>query len=73
MRPCMITINSWSGPPPTPGIYMKAPRGRTAYEVLSFAPARAGSKIFGRVKCRRLPPGEIPEGATIFEWKWSKR
>lgn len=70
---CTLTINSWAGPIPTPGVYLKSVRGRTAYEIVTFSPARPGAASFGRVRCRRLPPSEIPEGATIFEWQWAKR
>ncbi len=70
---CTITINSWEGRAPTPGVYFKTPFGRTAYEVISFTATRPGSKTFGRVRCRRLSPSEIPDGATVFHWRWSRR
>lgn len=73
MTPCTLTINSWHFAPPTPGIYLKSARGRTAYEVIEFKPCRPGSETYGRIKCRRLPPSEIPEGATVIEWCWAKR
>ncbi|WP_234053714.1 MULTISPECIES: hypothetical protein [unclassified Xanthobacter] len=68
-----LTVNGWDGPPPMPGIYLKAPKGRTAYEVLAFWSARAGSKIVGRLRCRRLEPKEIPAGATVIAWYWAQR
>lgn len=68
-----LTVNSWAGPLPTPGTYLKAPRGRTAYEVLAFLPARAGARTLGRLRCRRVVPSEVPEGATVFGWQWARR
>jgi hypothetical protein len=70
---CTLTIVSWQGVAPTPGVYCKTPNGKTAYEIISFKAARPGSKTFGRIRCRRLPPGEIPDGATVFCWRWSRR
>ena len=68
-----LTASSWSGPAPTPGTWIRTARGRTAYEVIEFRPCRTGSKAFGRLRCRRTAPSEIPEGATVFTWHWSKR
>lgn len=68
-----LTANSWSGPLPTPGTYLRTERGRTAYEVVAFLPCRPGSKAIGRIRCRRTEPGEIPEGATVFMWLWGTR
>lgn len=68
-----LTANSWSGPPPTPGTFLKSTRGRTAYEIVEYRPCRPGTKTAGRLRCRRTEPSEIPEGATIFTWYWSKR
>jgi hypothetical protein len=68
-----LTMNSWSGPLPRPGTYLKTTSGRTAYEVVEFKPCRAGSKAVGRLKCRRTEPKEIPEGATVFDWQWASR
>lgn len=73
MTLCTLTINSWTGPVPAPGVYLKSVRGRTAYEVVMFTPARPGAAIFGRVRCRRLLPSEIPDGASVFEWRWASR
>lgn len=73
MSLCTLTINSWSGPTPTPGIYLKSVRGRTVYEVVTFIPSRPEAAIYGRVRCRRLSPSELPEGASVFEWHWAKR
>lgn len=70
---CTLTVNDWHGPLPTPGTYMRTVSGRTAYEIVEFRPSREGSKALGRLKCRRVEPGEIPEGATVFEWQWAKR
>jgi hypothetical protein len=68
-----LTANSWHGPLPTPGIYLRTTSGRTAYEVVEFRPCRPGSKAVGRLRCRRTEPSEIPEGATVVEWTWSSR
>lgn len=73
MSECTLGVTSWDGPAPTPGVYFKTVSGRTAYEVLQFKPRRPGSKTYGTVRCRRLPPSEIPEGATVFTWEWSRR
>lgn len=69
----MLTINSWCGPTPLPGFYLKSARGRTAYEILAFKRSGDGAKSYGRVRVRRLCPSEIPDGATVFEWRWAKR
>lgn len=68
-----LTMNSWDGPLPGPGMFLRTTSGRTAYEVVAFTPCRPGSKAVGRLRCRRTAPSEIPEGATVFDWQWAKR
>lgn len=64
----------WTGPLPSPGQFLKAPRGRTAYEFVSARP------IMSRRKGRRFvftvvrhPASCVPEGATVHDWFWDKR
>jgi len=68
-----LTVNSWDGPLPSPGSYVKSARGRTAYELVEFLPSQPGSKIVGRLVCKRLEAKELPEWATVHEWRWAKR
>ncbi len=73
MKLVTLTIYSWDLERPRPGTYIRTTSGRTAYEVVEFRQCRPGSKAYGRVKCRRTEPREIPEGATVFPWQWASR
>lgn len=73
MSECTISLNTWDGPEPTPGTYVRTISGRTAYEVLTFKPRRPGSKTYGTLRCRRTSPSDVPEGATVFWMQWSRR
>ena len=68
-----LTVNAWAGPLPTVGTYLMAARGRTAYEILEFRPARSGARTVGRFRCRRLERTEVPEGATVMGGQWAQR
>lgn len=68
-----LTVNAWDGPLPTIGVYLMAARGRTAYEILEFRPARPGARMVGRFRCRRVERTEVPEGATVIGWQWAQR
>jgi hypothetical protein len=70
---CSISLNTWEGDEPRPGFYLKTVSGRSAYEILAFKPRRPGSKTYGTLRCRRVPPNEIPEGATVFWLEWASR
>lgn len=72
-KPVMLGIHAWSGRPPIAGDFIKAPRGRTAYEVITFVATRPGSQTYGRVQCWRRRPADVPAGATVFSWQWGDR
>ena len=60
---------------PAIGQWLKAPRGRTAYEITGIRPRRRHKTkgynfIFTVV---RHPPSEIPPGATVHEFRWDSR
>lgn len=69
----ILTVNSWAGPLPSPGSYIKSKRGRTAYEIVEFRPSKPGSKTVGRLVCVRMEASELPEWATVHSWVWAKR
>lgn len=76
-----VTLQArWHGPPPALGDYLKAPRGRTAYLIHAIAkivPRGYGQPMLGhyrlRIKCWRVPPSEVPQGAAVHPWKWDRR
>lgn len=72
-RKVTLTVSGWDGPLPSPGSYVKSERGRIAYEIVEFRPSRPGSKMLGRLICRRLEAKELPEWAVVHEWRWAKK
>jgi len=66
----------WIGDPPRPGEFLKAPRGRTAYEITAIRKvSRAGLGTGPRyvLTVERWNPGDVPIGATVHEWIWDRR
>lgn len=68
-----LTVNAWDGPLPLPGSYVKSARGRTAFEVIEFRPSRPSAKMLGRLVCKRIEAKEVPQWATVHEWRWARR
>lgn len=70
-----LTANVWEGRAPAPGEFLMSPgpRARNAYQVISFYPARRGAASVGRIKCWRKRKADVPKGARIHWWEWSKR
>lgn len=72
---CKLTAR-WPGiDPPRPGQFLKAPRGRTAYEIVEVRQRKStGQRNYNLLLiCNRWRPADVPEGATIRAWYWDKR
>lgn len=77
MSSCRLTMD-WptADEQPRPGTWLKAAKGRTAYEITDVQKTGRPTKawvIRYRLTCERHPASEIPEGATVFEISWRKR
>jgi hypothetical protein len=73
----------WDGELPRAGDFLKAPRGRTAYEITAIKLGDRGTDQAGeRVRPQafsgvftvcRWEPKEVPSHARIHPWQWDKR
>ena len=63
MRPVTLACLRWSGELPRPGQFLKAPRGRTAFEIVQVIPVRPGAAAVARFRCVRHDPAEVPPAA----------
>lgn len=76
MKPCKLTMR-WGGDPPTIGQFLKAEKGRTAYEITGIRGVRRRRPGLGGptlvLTCARHAATDVPEGATVHEIRWSKR
>ena len=70
---CDLAVHGWHGRLPSPGEYVMSARGRTAYLIVEFLPARGGSKIVGRLRCERTARATVPTGAVVHPWVWTSR
>lgn len=70
-----LTATTWRGPAPRPGMYLKADRGRTAYEITAVRELPRGTLGTRRYRfaVRRLAATDLPTGATVIEWVWNHR
>lgn len=68
---CTLTVNSWGGPAPLPGEYVKAARGRTAYLIVRVKSTRVkhvSGLVCERYRAERLGPQDV-----VHPWKWAAR
>lgn len=75
MSTCKLTAR-WHGPMPLPGHFLKAPKGRTAYEFVSARRInpRGNRRRYGYVfTVVRHPASSVPAAATVHEWRWDRR
>ncbi len=75
MKPTRLTAR-WTGRAPRRGEWLKAERGRTAYEITAVRRINGtgGARRYRYVlTCARHAPSDIPEGATVHAWTWDKR
>jgi hypothetical protein len=60
----------WEGELPRLGHFLKARRGRTAYEIVGIRVIEPGRGTF---RVCRWEPQELPEHAVVHELVWDKR
>lgn len=63
----------WEGELPRVGHFLKAPRGRNAYEILEITFAKLSGQRAGRFKVCRWEARALPPEVTIHEWRWDRR
>jgi hypothetical protein len=66
----------WAGAPPLVGQFLKAARGRTAYEITAVRKVgRAGLGTGAKfsLTVERWNPADVPAHAVVHEWKWDRR
>lgn len=63
----------WEGELPRVGQFLKAPRGRTAYEIVAIRSRPGDHGDVGTFKVARWTPSEVPPEATVHPWQWDKR
>lgn len=75
MRPCKLTMD-WHDDSVRSGHFLKAKRGRTAYEVTAIREVErrelTGLRRFA-LTCVRWSPADVPDGATVHAFHWYKR
>lgn len=77
MSTCKLTAR-WTPMrgPPMPGQFLKAPKGRTAYEIVAVRKIKQTADRNGNrymLTCARWNPNDVPPGATVHTWHWDKR
>jgi hypothetical protein len=72
-RNCKLRF-TWNGDvPPRVGFFLKAPRGRTAYEIVAIRIKAQGPPMTGIFTVCRWEPSELPEHAVVCDWRWDRR
>lgn len=69
-----LTVMGWAGELPAPGHHLVTASGRTAYLVVEvLLPTREGTRHVARLRCERVAPADVPEGARVHAWEWGAR
>lgn len=62
----------WTGPLPRPGHFMKAARGRKAFEICEIQERPKNAYPY-RLKVIAWPVSEVPDHAVVHPFIWDKR
>lgn len=70
---CTLTALHWTGELPTPGHYLKAERGRTAFLIVQVLRPKRACGYVARFRCERTRPADLPVNAMVHVWVWGGR
>lgn len=73
---CTLTARWSTRRPPMVGMWLKADKGRTAYEIVEVIKIKNSTNRRGynfRLKCAKHTPSDIPDHVTVHRWYWDKR
>lgn len=76
MRPCRLSMDWPDGFSLRIGQFLKAKRGRTAYEITAMREVKRRDPAAGRrfvLTCERWNPTDVPDGATVHSFYWYNR